>query len=136
MRLITQEYGMWADRVYAGGDVYQSYSSNQFSTSFTLTVVTCDFIAILKYTMYHRCLGMPPRKYTTLDTACGGIRNNILDIKLKLSRAPSHPPPHPHHHHQQCFVACIVNIIGSNNNLYNLEVIGSYKFNRLFGLYM
>ena len=48
MRLITQEYGMWADRVYAGGDVYQSYSSNQFSTSFTLTVVTCDFIAILK----------------------------------------------------------------------------------------
>ena len=39
---------MWADRVYAGGDVYQSYSSNQFSTSFTLTVVTCDFIAILK----------------------------------------------------------------------------------------
>ena len=36
---------MWADRVYAGGDVYQS---NQFSTSFTLTVVTCDFIPILK----------------------------------------------------------------------------------------
>ena len=29
---------------------------------------------------------MLPRKYTTFDTACGGIRNNIFDIKVAVSK--------------------------------------------------